>query len=624
MRYRFPQRLLGLIGLMALSAAAGAQTAKLSLDARDAPRKVLHATLDIPVSGGPVTLIYPKWIPGEHGPTGPISNLVNVRFTVNGKPVEWRRDDDEMYAFHVDVPSGATNLQATYDFLYTAQTNGFTSAASATSELAIISFNQVVLYPAGAKSDSLQYAASLILPPGWHYGTALPMTGLPGGGLVSDPVSLTTLIDSPVVIGLHERVLPLGTVDGRSHEIDLFADQDSDLTTPDSTVAACSNLIKEAGALFGGRHYRQYHFLLTMSDHVASFGLEHHESSDDRVGAKTMVDDGRRKQLAGLLPHEYVHSWNGKFRRPAGLATGDYHTPMRGELLWVYEGLTDYLGLVLATRCGLQTPEDLRELLASEAALLDNEPGRQWKPLSDTTVEAQILYSTGSEWSSIRRGVDFYIEGDLLWLTVDTIIRQQTQNRRSIDDFCHSFHGGTSNPQVKPYNLPEVMATLNQVAPYDWAGFFKARVYSIAEHPPLDGLQNSGWTLVYNETPNAIAHLQETIGKTADFTLTLGFGVGEDGSVGDVLPNSPAARAGLSPGLKVIGVNGRKYAPDELHAAIAAAKGGTQPIVLLVEDGSYQRMLSVDYHGGERYPHLVRVGTAPDLFSDIVRPRARN
>jgi predicted metalloprotease with PDZ domain len=372
----------------------------IAVDATEAPRKILHARLSIPVSPGPLTLMYPKWIPGEHGPTGPITDLAGLAVSAAGKTISWRRDDVEMFAFHIDVPAATTGIEVSVDFLLPATVSGFSSAASATARLAVINWNQVLVYPQGQASDQLTYVASLRLPEGWKYGTALPVAEDQGGKINFKPVSLTTLVDSPVIAGSRFRSIKLTEGAGPSFEIDMVSDNAEALMMSPDDVAHYKLLVAEAEALFGAHHYQHYHFLYTLSDYTAHFGLEHHESSDDRVAERTLLDPSLRKYNAGLLPHEFVHSWNGKYRRPAGLATPSYEQPMKGDLLWVYEGLTEYLGDILTPRCGLWSGEEYRDNLARIAAYLDRYPGRTWRPLIDTTVAAQLLYNASPGWAA--------------------------------------------------------------------------------------------------------------------------------------------------------------------------------------------------------------------------------
>ena len=404
--------------------------------------------------------------------------------------------------------------------------------------------------------------------------------------------------------------------------MDIAADSAAALDAPPEVWDHYKSLVDQAQKLFGAHHYRDYHFLYTLSDHVAHFGLEHHESDDSRVGERALVDDTARKQSAGLLPHEYVHSWNGKFRRPAGLATPDYQQPMQDDLLWVYEGLTNYLGFVLTARSGLLTADQDRDDLAITAAALDHTPGREWRNLQDTADAAPELYFSPRAWESWRRSTDFYDEDTLNWLWVDVIIRQQTKGAKSIDDFCHLFHGAPSTgPMVKPYTFDDVVNALNQIAPYDWRGFWTERLTNHGPGAPLGGIEGSGWKVVYDETPSRHGTAVADVPFRSGTRYSLGLELGEDGSIADTIEGMPAAKAGIGPGMKLVAVNGRRFSPEVLRDALKAAKDGTTTIELLVENTDYYKTYKIDYHGGEKYPHLVRDESKPDLLSEILKAK---
>jgi predicted metalloprotease with PDZ domain len=606
--------------LLSWSAYAQNQAIRIQVNASDAPRGILHSMLQMPVRAGKMTLLYPKWIPGEHGPNGPITDLVGLKIAAGAKEVAWERDPEDMFAFNLEVPQGAEVLDLAYDFLLPPASGTFSSGASASDRLAVISWNQVLLYPKGSKAAELIYAASLRLPEGWKFGTALPVVSESSSTIQFSPVTLERLVDSPVLAGVHFRTLDLTPGAKPGHFIHVAADGPAALEVKAETTRHFSNLIAETGALFGARHYESYHFLLSLSEHMPHFGLEHHESSDDRAAEKYLTDDDTLKGFAFLLPHELTHSWNGKYRRPMGLATADYHQPMKGELLWVYEGLTDYLGAVLTARCGLWTNATFREYLALEAAALDHQPGRKWRPLSDTTVAAQLLYLARTEGASRRRSVDFYPEGDLIWLEADVLIRQQTQSRRSLNDFCQKFLGGENcPPKVVPYTLDDVVATLTEVAPYDWRDFFQTRVYSANPGAPLGGIEKAGWKLAYTNTVSEYLKLIETSTKTTDLQFSLGLTIKEDGYILDVVADSPADKAGISPAMKLMAVNGRRWTPELLRAATKVTAVG-QPVQLLVDNADYFKTCNLDYHDGEKYPVLTRNETKPDLLSGILKP----
>jgi predicted metalloprotease with PDZ domain len=591
----------------------------LEVDAREAPRKIFHAKLTIPARPGPLTLLYPKWLPGEHGPTGPIADLAGLVFKAGEKTLTWQRDSVEMYAFHLEVPAGAGSIEAALDYLSPVEGSAFSSASSATANLALISWNQLLLYPEGAKADEIEYAATLKIPAGWKYATALARRSEARGTIAFETVSLTTLVDAPVLTGSHFRVVTLET-EPLAHRIDVAADSDAALEMSPELIKQYKNLVAETGALFGARHYRHYDFLLSLSDHVAHFGLEHHESSDDRVCERCVVDEEKRKtHLAGLLPHEMVHSWNGKYRRPAGLAIGSFDRPMRGDLLWVYEGLTEYLGQVLTARSGLLTAEQYRQSLAQTAAEMDVTKGRAWRPLEDTAIAAQILYEARADWRLLRRGTDFYPESELLWLEADTVIRRETGGKKSLNDFCRLFHGGQSGPPgVVPYTFEDVVAALNQVAPYDWKGFWRTRLDRTGSRAPLAGIEASGWKLVYRDTPTDMQKAAEDADETLDARFSIGFAVGKEGAIPDLVPDSPADRAGVAPGMRVVAVNGKRFSRDVFHDAVKASK--TRPLELLLENGDDFGTYRLDYSGGERYPDLERDTGKQDLLSQIAEP----
>ena len=607
-----------LCGSVNVAAGQTAGPIRLLVDASQAPQKILHAHMEIPVSAGPLTLYYPEWIPGEHMPDGPIIEVAGMKFSGGGKTIAWRRDLVEMFSIHLDVPAGVTTLVADFDFLLSGPASGFSAGASATASLDVLSWNQVLMYPKGLPAKDIMFAASLRLPADWKFGTALPIAKQDGATTEFAAVPLTTLVDSPVISGRYYRAIQLTPGQNPSHEIDIAADSAAALAMTPETQLQLHNLVTEAYALFGARHYRNYHFLLTLSDDVAHFGLEHHESSDDRTAERSLIDEAERIEFASLLPHEYVHSWNGKYRRPAGLATPDYQVPMKDDLLWVYEGLTEYLGEVLTARSGLQTPEQWREDFAGLGGQYENRPGRDWRPLQDTADAAPFLYDATNDWSNWRRGTDFYEEGELLWLDVDETLRTITKDKKSIEDFCRAFHGGgNAQPELKTYTFEDVVATLNSVAPYDWAGFLRSRLDGMATKTPDEAIEKSGWKLVYNEQPNTVLEIQEELARHAGFSLTVGFSASDEGTVADVIHGGPAYIAGIGPGMKIVAVNGAQFSPDVMRDAIAAAKNTTAPIQLIVANGAQFRTFSVDYHGGLRYPHIERDDSRPDYLGEI-------
>jgi predicted metalloprotease with PDZ domain len=607
-------------GLAYANNARATPTIALMVDATDAPRKLFRAREVIPANPGPLTLYYPKWIPGEHGPTGPIINLAGLKFTAGGRTLAWRRDPVDMYAFHLDVPQGTNTVQADLEFLAPTFAGGFTSGSSTTSHLAVFAWNWILLSPLVPNTDELLFDSSLRLPPGWRFGTALRVQQEAAGVVRFHTVNLTTLVDSPVLAAQYFRTVALSTANP-AVEIDIAADSPAALQASPQFTDAMRKLVEQAKALFGAEHYEHYNFLLTLSDHVAHFGLEHHQSNDSRVAERALIDETQGRLALGVLAHEYVHSWNGKYRRPAGLATPNPQTPMQSEMLWVYEGLTQYYGNVLAARSGLSAPEQYTDTLAQASANLDYTPGRRWRPLIDTTVAAQLLYQAPQEWSGERRGTDFYNEGVLIWLDADTLIRQLTSGQRSLDDFCRRFYGGQPGPPaVKPYTFDDVVATLNEVAPYDWPAFLHQRLDTTDAHAPLDGIGRSGWRLTYDTERGQRIKDQETARKQVEMGFSLGLRLNTDGLITDVIPDMPAAQAKLGPGMTVVAVDGNRFSPDILRDAVSAATTSKAPIQLLVNNEGALITYPIDYHGGERYPHLVRDGAKLDSLSQIIAP----
>jgi predicted metalloprotease with PDZ domain len=608
--------MLALLVCSGSAAFAQALSIKLSVDATQAARNIVHTKFTIPVRPGPLTLFYPKWIPGEHSPTGPINDLVGLRLSANGKPVAWQRDAVEMFAFHCEVPQGVNELEVSFDDASQPET-------TASAKLARIKWNRLILYPREMNSDTILVRASLLLPAGWKFASALPVLSENKDEFQFKEVSLTELVDSPAIIGANFRRFPL-TSTGIMHEIDAVADTPAALEMKPETLTGLKNLVQEAYALFGARHYRNYRFLVTLSDHGGSEGLEHHESSEDGVGEKGLSEELELLDFADLMGHEYTHSWNGKYRRPAGLTTPDFEQPMKGELLWVYEGLTEYLGRVLPARSGLWKADDFREACAAVAAEFETQSGRQWRPLVDTAVAVQFTYPSPRAWLNYRRRVDYYDEGSLVWLDADVLIRQRSNGKLSLDDFCRRFHGGSDTPPlVKTYTLDDVVNTLNEVMPYDWRSFLTTRIYQVAPHAPLAGITSGGWRLVYTDKPNTQIRVGDHSRKSVDLMYSIGAMLKEDGSVMDVNPNFEAAKAGLAPGMKITAVNGRTWSIDVLHEAITAAKSSTTPIELVVENGSFTNVFKLNYHGGERYPHLERDPTKPDVLGEVIKSTHR-
>jgi predicted metalloprotease with PDZ domain len=607
------------------AAATAAPPVRIDVDASEAPRGIERAHLLLPVKPGALTLLYPQWLPGEHAPDGPIGGLSGLKFEANGQTLSWHRDPQNMYAFHLTIPSGARSLDVSLEILAVHDGKPPNDTRTSTDSLAIILWNQLLLYPAGTPSDDVQYEARLKVPAGWSLATALPKAGGGGDTAQFQAVSLTRLIDSPVLSGRNLKTIALGGQPATY--VHFAADSAAALAAPEATVEHLRRLVAEASALFGATHYGEYHFLWTLSDLIDYEGIEHHESSDNRTAERALIDDDMRHSWAvnTLLPHEYVHSWNGKYRRPVGLATGNYDSPMRGDLLWVYEGLTEYLGMVLSARSGLATPEEFRDGWADVAALMESHKGREWRPLADTAVAAQLGYEEPDDWKARTRGTDFYRESALLWLEADTLIRSSSGGRKSLDDFCRLFYGPpSSGPKVIPYDFDAVVTALNTVQPHDWRAFWTERLERVKAGAPLAGLNASGWRLGYAAEPSIVQKGDAALFKETDLQYSLGFKLLDEGQVITYLiPGSPADQAGMTPGSKLVAINGRKYSKDILGDALGA--GGVEPrtISLLVEKDEIFKTLDLRYAGQARHPRLERDDATADTLTVIGAARTQ-
>ncbi len=622
---------MSLVALLIGAAAAAAATPPITLevDARDVTRGIQHAHLTIPVRPGPLTLAYPKWIPGEHAPDGPLTQVVGLELSAAGRALAWRRDPLDAFLFRVEVPPGAARLDARFDYLSPPGifADGYGRTPNVTPHLLILPFNHFMLYPREAAADSITVQATVRLPAGWKFDGALQPERVDGDTLLLPVVSLYTLIDSPLLAGENFRTIPLSagaSAGAPGTRVSMAADAPGDLALSDATLEGLRHLAPEAAALFGPAHYREYVWLIALGNTLDQNGLEHHESTDIR-GNEGLFTDSLRSIEQRTIAHEYVHSWNGKYRRPAGLATRNYQEPMVDDLLWVYEGMTRYLGdLVLRTRSGLATPEHTRAYLAWIAATADaNRPGRTWRSLGDTATALPGYADAPPEWTPIRRRRDYYDEMGLVWLEADTLIRESSGGKRSLDDFCRSFFGGPERaPAVRPYSRADVVAALGSVQPHDWQGFLRERVDDINPHAPLEGIARSGWRLVYDDTPNEALSAREKVEGADNLSLSLGLWVKPDGTVADVVHGSPVFAVGVAPGMRLISIGGRRWSSETARDVLVRAEKSAGPIELIVGQADLVRLLRVDYHGGLRNPHLARDAAHADLLSRILASRA--
>jgi predicted metalloprotease with PDZ domain len=607
--------------------AADSKTIEIHVDATDVDHRILRVVETIPVVPGSLTLNYPEWIPGTHSPAfASAKRLAGLTLTADGKPVTWVRDTASMSEFHVEIPRGASLLTAEFQYLTPNTTTGDNSRISMSQDIVAVEWHSVFLYPAGKPASQIPITASLKLPEGFNFGTALEIDSTSGSNTRFKTTDLGTLVDSPVIAGRYFRKIDLAPGALVHVTLDLAADRPEDLVTTDDQIAAYRALVTQAKKLYASQHYDHYDFLLTLSDTIGEIGLEHHQSSEDGVRQDLFTDWNNTWSDRDLLPHEYTHSWNGKFRRPADLTTPDFNMPMRDTLLWMYEGQTQFWGKVLTARSGLVTMDQAREEIARNAAEYQLQPGRAWRDLQDTTNE-EILSGHGhSEWHTWQRGADYYNEMVLVWLDVDTKIRELTGDRKSLDTFAATFFGVDDGSHVvKTYTFEDIVKTLNQVAPMDWRSFLRARLDQ-HDSAPLDGLARSGWKLIFNDTPNLVTaadEKRECSGSTcdADFSFSIGLNLEKDGKVSDVRWNGPAFVAGVAPANSVVAVNSRAYSKDVLSDAIVAAEHEGNQITLLVRDGDLYRSVRVDWHRGLSYPHLERIASMPDRLTTLLSPR---
>ena len=593
-------------------------TIQLTVDASDVTRGIFRIRERVPItSAGDLVLLYPKWIPGGHTPRGDINKVAGFKFTANGQTLEWQRDTIDVTAFHVKVPAGVTAVDV--EFQYVTPTTGNQGRIVATPDMASIQWISNSLYPAGYYVRQIPVQASVIVPQGWQVATALRPSAQSGNRIDYPVTSYEILLDSPLIAGAHYRQIPLSD----DVFLDVIADTAAELDAKPEQIAAHKRLVEQAVKLFGAEHYDHYNFLLTISDYLGGIGLEHHRSSEDGVDRGYFTDWDSKLRDRNLLPHEYTHSWNGKYRRGADLWTPDYRTPMQDSLLWVYEGQTQFWGYVLGARSGMLTKEDTLGALASIAATYGyGTPGRAWRPLVDTTNDPIIAARAPQAWRSWQRSEDYYSEGLLIWTDVDRIIRQQSRGKKSLDDFARAFFGMRNRDYGElTYTFDDVVRTLNSVQPYDWADYLKKRVLDVAANPPLEGITMGGYNLIFHDEPTAWIKSGEKEGKNNDLTYSGGFVVGNDGKITTVIWDSPAFNAGMTVGSELLAVNGRKFDGDGLKAAIKNSKESKEPVKLLVKSGEVYRTLDLDWHGGLRYPRLEKAGKGQGTLDALLAPR---
>ncbi len=595
----------------------------LTVDASDIARRIVHVHETVTGIGADTVLLYPKWLPGTHAPEGPIDRLAGIRMTAQGAPVAWTRDPVDVYAFRVHAAPGIKALEVDFDYL--SPTSLPVGSLEISRDVLMLQWNSLVLYPAGYFARQIPARVTLQLPAGWQFGTALEAASASGDQTTFKRVTLETLIDSPVYAGRYSQRLDLDPGSAAPVHLDLFADRPELLDVKPEQLAAHRALMQQAYKLFGSHHFAHYDFLYSLSDQIQQHGLEHHQSCELGSDPESFTEWDKTAYVRDLLPHELTHSWNGKFRRPADLWTPSYEVPMQDSLLWVYEGQTEYWGNVLAARSALRTRQQSLDQFAQLAAYYDNQPGRKWRAVLDTTSDEIINPRRPMSWGSWQRYEEYYDEGALIWLEVDTLIRERSDGKRSLDDFARAFfgiHDGSYTPVT--YTFDDVVQALSAVEPYDWAGFLRPRVEGADRPVPLDGLRRGGYRLVYSDKPSDYQAATATQRKRTDLLYSIGVQIDESGKGGvisEVLWDSPAFKAKLTEGTQILAINGIAYDAGVLKDAIRAAQSGSAPIDLIVSTGERYRVAGIDYHGGLRYPQLERDPSVPARLDDILSPR---
>jgi len=596
-------------------------TLTLNVDATDIDRRIFRITQKIPVArSGPMTLLYSEWIMGNHAPRGPIYNYSGLRITANGKAVPWTRDPGDVYAFHVDVPAGAKSLDVEAQFLSAVETPQ--GPIMITPEMLRLNWYVAALYPAGHFARRVNFDVTVKLPQGWGYATALETASSSGNTIKFKTAPWDVVIDSPLFAGKHMRKFDLDP-GGRSRvTLNTMGDEADQVNPGPEIIEVMRNLVKQADKLFGARHFDHYDFLLSVSDRLAGAGIEHQRSSDNGVRSGYFKSWDTAFVSKDLLAHEYVHSWNGKYRRPADLWTPNFNVPMRNSLLWVYEGQTQYWGHVLAVRAGFVSKQEALDLIANTAAVYDTRTGRDWRPLVDTTMDPIIAARRSLPWSNWQRSEDYYSEGQLIWMDVDTLIREKSGNKRSLDDFARAFFGVNDGDWGQlTYTRKDLVAALNKVEPYDWESFLRARVDQVAPKAPLAGLERGGYRLIWTDTPNKVTKDAEGRSRGANLIYSIGLAVDPAGKITLVQWDGPAFKARLTTAGIVTGVNGEAFSPDRLRAAVAASRGNGPAVELLVKTGEIIKTVKLDYKGGLRYPSLERIPNKPAYLDDILKAR---
>jgi predicted metalloprotease with PDZ domain len=588
---------------------------KLAVDATDVLRRVFHVREIVPVaSSGPFTLLYPEWLPGFHSPRAPIDLMAGLTVTANGRRVSWQRDPVNVYAFHLDIPPGATELELCFQYL--APTDSSQDRVTVTAEILDLQWNTILLHPAGYFARNVMVDASVRLPHNWSYACALREESRSGETISFERSALDVLVDSPVYAGRYRERIMLA----RNVHLNIFAERPEYTTPSEDQIGACRHLVQEARELFGAEHYDRYEFLVALSSEIESTGIEHHRSCEIAAEPDLFASWEKNLPAHDVLAHEFVHSWNGKYRRGSDSWQPCFHLPIRNSLMWVYEGLTQYLGQVLCARSGIWSKDDFLQALAEVAGDQLTRRGRIWRSMQDTTADPIIAERGPLPWTSWQRSEDYYSDGELMWLEVDMMIRHRTDQEKSLDDFAKLFFGMNDGEWItNTYEYCDVVSALSEVLKHDWQDYFAHRLNGISGGPPLNGIAMGGYQLIFKDEQSDFASKKDALAGTISLVHSLGLRLKEDGKVSECVWESPAFQAGMTAGSRIIAVNGRKFSPDELQLAVSRTAEG-RFVHLAFEQGNHVFEQLVPYEGGPRHPHLVP-DTEHPLLDCVVRSR---
>lgn len=588
----------------------------LAVDATDLTHKVFQIKQRLPLQGaGPVTLLYPQWQGASHAPTGQVGRVAGLVMRSGGRQVAWTRDAADPFAFHVRPPAGARELEVA--FTYVSPRSGNLAMSR---NVVNVGWSNLLLYPAGFAAHRISVAAQVQLPAGMQFATSLAVDGRDGDVVRFKAAALDTLVDSPLLAGRHARTWPLSDRPGLQVTLSAFASQPEDLVLDDASLAKFRASVAEVQAMFGASRREPYQFMVVLDERMGGpGGIEHRHCTEVFVPANyfTRAQDNLRN--LDLAVHEYVHAWNGTQFLPAGMKTRNFSEPLQNSLLWVYEGLTQYLGKVAAARGGMRTLDEALDDLAIDAARTQVQPSRAWKPLRDSVYDPITISGRGIEWPDFTGKKDYYVDGVLLWLAADVEIRTRTAGHKSLDDFVRLFFGNRKGDPAAAHTYTEadLYAALNQVSPGDWKRFFDARLDALDSAALMAALERGGYRLAYTADPTE-TYRQDALDRGVDdYLFSLGLSVGKTGALRAVRWDGPAFRAGLTVGAKLLRVNGQPYDAHGLKAAVTSGA----PLTLAAELEGERLEVRIEANSGLRYPRLERLLPGPSAIDAIFTRR---